>query len=227
MAFRPPLDSYSILYHFGLERGATTEDMAEFTLWMTADGGAPGETQLAQIAIGAYSAWQGNMDPEYFTNACYLYRTVARNYNAAGHVIAEGVYAPDPPWIGTADGASLPWSTSLVASLYTYQRGTFVADPRRKRGRIYLPPMAASVLDPSNSGYFENGEMATLIGQVHDFLEEAQQEALGVKVGTLGVFSRMDEEVRDVTNLYMDAKFDVQRRRTNREVAGHLNVPFP
>lgn len=223
-----PADAYFVRYQFTLIKVNTPEDIAEMGLWFRALGGAEyGDPELASIAEGAYNAWNAHMNPGLWATNVELSSVVASNYLANGHTLHEQNFVPETPWVGSDSAAAMPWETSLAVSLYTYPRGTFVTDGRRKRGRCYLPPMAASQLDPSNSGFFKNSNFAGLLTAVSAWLNDADQDRLGVQVGRLAVFSRADSETRDVVQISMDAKFDSQRRRQNREIAGHVEVAYP
>ena len=87
--------------------------------------------------------------------------------------------------------------------------------------------MAASQLDGSNSGYYVNSGIVSLLGEVKAFLQRAQKDSEDVPIGNLSVFSRMDGVVRHVSEVTLDAKFDSQRRRQNREEAGYASTAFP
>jgi hypothetical protein len=105
-------------------------------------GGAEyNDAELNSAANGAVNAWQNNINQGHYSSAVVFSDVVARNFLANGHTNHEQVAVADGGWVGTASGASLPWETSLCTSLYTYPRGSFVSDARRKRGRYYLPPM--------------------------------------------------------------------------------------
>lgn len=89
-----------------------------------------------------------------------------------------------------------------------------------------MPPQTAGELENSNSGFFSNSLLPDFFTSVHAFLTAAQDSEVGAKIGDLSVFSRMDGVLRHVEYLYVDAKFDSQRRRQNRETAGVLGVAF-
>lgn len=224
MAF--PTNRWMTTWHFELRRSGVLEEEANFSLHFGGTSYEPTDDQLNSIAEGAYKAWDDNAGSGDYTNAVVLASTKSYRYNDAGYVIGIGSFSPDDKWIGTASGASLPWETSLVLSLYSYERGTFVQNPRRKRGRIYLPPMAASRLDTSNSGYYQDSQVDTLLGQLGAFVEDAEKDALGVALAPPVVFSRVGQALYQITDLYLDAKFDSQRRRERSETAGkaHLSL---
>jgi len=216
-----------IRWNFGLNREGSAEDIAVFGLWGSNIGDAEyGDEQLAAIAHGAYDAWANHASPDYWTTAVTLDSTLAVAYLANGHTLFEQNYVPDTVWQGDVSTASMPWETSLAVSLYTYPRGTFVTNGRRKRGRYYLPPVAAINLDPSNSGYFKNSTLPAFFADQVSFLNDFGKDHEGAPHVNLGVYSRKDDDCRDVTDLYIDAKFDSQRRRQNREVAGVLHTAY-
>lgn len=222
-----PLDCYSLTYKFDLNQVGSNQDIAEFYLWMDGDGAEFGDAELAHLAAGGLAAWINQMPENYFASNVVLNSCIATSYLANGHILAQQSNNETTGWHGTASGAALPWETALACSLYTYPRGTFVPNGKRKRGRFYLPPMAADQLDASNSGFLADAAVASLLGHLHDFVLAAQESDAGVPVGHLSVFSRMDSELRHVTQISLDAKFDSQRRRQNRELAGYQVTDFP
>lgn len=222
-----PADLYYVRYNFLLLRGSGQEDICDMGLWMKGVGGAEyDDTELASIAVGAYNAWGANVVSGVWATNVKLDSVTASNYLPNGHTLHEQVYVPGTKWVGTDTGAALPWETSLCVSLYTYPRGAFEPQARQKRGRFYLPPMAAAMLDGSNSGFFRNDQFSGFLDTIVGFLGDAQQDQLGVAVGELAVFSRVAGASRKVIQVSADAKFDSQRRRQNREVAGHREIPF-
>lgn len=220
-----PLDLYQLVFRFELQKLTSPADIAEFSLWMAGvDGAEYGDPQLHSAAIGACHAWQDNVNQDHFTDAVVFSTVTARNFLANGHTNHEQVFVADGSWVGTSPGASMPWETSLCCSLYTYPRGTFIPQARRRRGRFYLPPMGADQLDGSNSGFFLNSALAGLLSELHAFVSAAQQDMVGVQVGDLVVYSRTGGDSNNVTQLSIDAKFDSQRRRQNREPVGYITL---
>lgn len=221
-----PLKAWELVFQFALNRVGTNEDVAEFSLWMGSDTLEPGDAELPHLAAGGVNAWQNNMNQAHWaTNVAFSYVT-ATAFNTDGTIKAQAQEVAGGDWVGTADTAALPWETSLCTSLYTYPRGTFVPQQRRKRGRFYLPPMAADQLDPSNSGYFNDGSLPDLLTEIMAFLQDAEKTDVGVSTGTLSVFSRKDSLLRPVSQVSIDAKFDSQRRRQNRENVGWIAESF-
>lgn len=219
-----PVNRWMSTWTFQLDAGDAGQDIAEFSLHFGGTSFEPTEGALNTIAEGAYKAWATNMTATRFAAAVSLAGVKSYKYNDAGHVIGIGSFAADEPWHGTSTSPCLPWETSLCLSLYSYTRNTFVTNPRRKRGRIYLPPMSSAQLELANSGYYDDSDLPELFEELVDFVQDAEQDALGVALAPLVVFSRVGQELYEVTDLYIDAKFDSQRRRENRQVAGKLHA---
>jgi len=219
-----PTNRWMSTWTFQLSGGGAGDDIAQFSLHFGGTAYEPTDDQLNSIAEGAYKAWADNLTSTRFSTAVSLAGTKSYRYNAAGHVIGIGSYADDVPWAGNSGSPSLPWETSLALSLYSYPRNTFVVDPRRKRGRIYLPPMSSAQLNPGNTGFYVDSDLPDLFDELHDFVEDAEKDALGVALSPPVIFSRVGEELYQVTDLYIDAKFDSQRRRQNKETAGKLHL---
>lgn len=226
MAF--PLSAYQQRYNFSLTRVGTKEDIAVFSLWQKPLGGAVyTDSQLAEAAHGGYNAWNTNVDPGKYSAAVTLESVTCTSYDASGKTLFEQNYVAGTPWQGASSGKALPWEVSLAVSLYTYPRGTFVQNGRRKRGRYYLPVQTSNQLANNDSGYYDDSLIAGQLLEQVSFLSDSQQDSLGVQIADLAVFSRMDGVLRPVTDVYIDAKFDSQRRRENREVAGVLHQSMP
>jgi len=209
---------------FQLDAGGAGQDIAELSLHHGGTSFEPPDDQLNNLAQGGYNAWADNMTPTRFAAAVTLAGVKTYRYDAAGHVIGIGSYQDPAPWHGTSTSPCLPWETSLALSLYTYPRGSFVPNPRRRRGRIYLPPMSSAQLELANSGYYSDSDLPNLFEELHDFVQNSGDDALGVALAPLVVFSRVAEALYPVTDLYIDARFDSQRRRENAQVAGKLHI---
>ena len=99
-----------------------------------------------------------------------------------GHVVPAPPYAQGTPIILTyksppagTNGGMMPLQTSLVASLRTQQIG------RRGRGRIYLPPLASSVMASSgtDAGTVAAATRAAIGAQVGNMLKALQLKGTG------------------------------------------------
>lgn len=224
MAF--PADMAKLTYLFTLSKTGVDTDVAEPGIWVGGEGFGPdSDATLMSIAQGGFNAWVTNVPKTHFCTNVFLSSVKASMYNAAGHTIREQVFVHDSAWQGSSPDAALPWETSLCCSLYSYPRGSFQHDARRRRGRFYVPPMSSNALDPSNSGFFRNDDFLAMHTALNAFVNDCGQDAEGVQVGKAQVFSRLDGAIYQVIETSMDAKFDSQRRRQNREVAGHGELP--
>ena len=99
-----------------------------------------------------------------------------------GHVVPAPPYAQGTPIILTyksppagTNGGMMPLQTSLVASLRTQQIG------RRGRGRIYLPPLASSVMASTgaDAGTVAAATRVAIGAEVGDMLEALQLDGTG------------------------------------------------
>jgi len=222
-----PVDAIQYTWQFTLNRTGTDEDIAEFSIWGTTESGArltQDEMDLqAQYAADNFGSNVGEGD---YCDNVTLASCTTRMFDSVGHTQIESIQPPSHPWQGSAVAPALPWETSLCVSLYTYQPGTFIVNGRRHRGRFYLPPMAAAALDTSNSGYLKNSSVAPMLAGMKVFINAVGLGADDTYIARAGVFSRMDSVVRQATYVVLDAKFDSQRRRQNRETAGRVNLPL-
>jgi hypothetical protein len=216
-------------YVFTLSRAGTPEDVAEMSFWAIPD---PAITDwdpfLADQAEAAYNAWATHMHTDRWATNVQLTSVRARHFTPAGKTDHEQVFVPSPGWKGSSASGSMPWETSFCVSLYTYTPGGFILHPRRRRGRMYLPPMSSDQLDNSNSGYFLNSDVATFLGEIESWLQACQSDKLGgAGVQRPSVFSRVDSHLYQWTDVVIDAKFDSQRRRQNRESVGRVSTGIP
>jgi hypothetical protein len=153
--------------------------------------------------------------------------------NAAdGKTLNQGValFTGTDAWVGTGS-KSLPWETALVVSLFGYERGVFAADKGRKRGRFYLPPMSSTALNDVG-GEVDSTAMNNLGTNMVAFLNDVQGMEFssgdgpsGSDYANLVVMSigtpdkQLPPTTYPVTNVYIDSKFDSQRRRERQQPA--------
>lgn len=108
---------------------------------------------------------------------------------------------------GTASGNTLPNQVAIVASLRTGLPG------RTKRGRVYLPLLIVS----TSAGLIANAECDTIAAAVAGFL--TQMSTAPSPLPEAVVASESTSSMPAITNVIVDNRFDVQRRRANRERA--------
>lgn len=101
---------------------------------------------------------------------------------------------------GTAD---LPREVAVVASFYSER------NLPRRRGRIYLGPLRASVCQMVNNVPVVNPEM---LGTVTAAMKRLASEGVG-DLMDWGVLSPTDGDIKGVTHGWVDNDFDTQKRR--------------
>lgn len=114
------------------------------------------------------------------------------------------VYEETWNFAGTITGAIMPTEVAIVLS---FQGSRVSGQPQsRRRGRIYLGPLAAAQVDSSGR------PSSTLLTAVQTFGD--QLLALSdVSVWTWVAFSTVNHSGVNVTNGWVDNSFDTQRRR--------------
>jgi hypothetical protein len=163
-----------------------------------------------------HASWLGNVHPDFFSAAVELEQTIAGHYDASEHVLNEQSHvSASGDWVGT-DAHSLPWQTTMCVNIYSYTPGTFIPNNRRRRGRVYLPPMGTDALANDFSGEMVAGLTTTILGYVKAYFQGYSTTSAG---WTLGVLSRVASHLYTATDLTTDDKFDTQRRRVKSEPA--------
>jgi hypothetical protein len=222
------LNAIQLTWTFDLKQGTEDQDIAEFSLWFKyGPGGSAPQEDLDFLAQNGADAWSENVTGSNYGTNVTLRNVTARIFNAAGHTLLEAQKTPATAWAGLDSSGCLPWETSLCISLYTYTPNTFVVNGRRRRGRYYLPPMAASIMEGGNSGFMKATLLPTILAEQQDFYGHLYAGAFpGTLVVIPSVYSRVDEDLYIVEYLVADAKLDSQRRRENRETAGRIQLPI-
>lgn len=208
----------------------TPEDLAEFSVWGDTDPAPPADPDawLLDLATFACNQWITGVPKTRFSPGVHLHRTLAGIYNTLDILTFEQAFvATDGDWSGAADN-SLPWSNSIAISLYTYPRGSFVTQGRSKRGRIYLPPVAPTILFGGPSGEISIGEVNTLRDAVGDWLTAIVGHS-GPGGGSFhpGVLSKTHNYFNELGFLSVDNKMDTQRRREKQQTATISTVAWP
>lgn len=105
-----------------------------------------------------------------------------------------------------------PAQVSAVLSLFGYTPGAFVTEAARKRGRVYLGPLAQSAL--ANTGKLDNG---FITGQQNSW--SAMFRSIAALPATAGytfvpvVWSRAGKFMTPIVGVRVDDRVDIQRRR--------------
>lgn len=215
---------------FGLTSATSPTEVAEFTMWFEpVNVPSDWDVALSDLATACADAWSSVVDPTHFSPAVTLTGAEARHAAANGATLQKQRVGPTDPWIGTGGNASLPWETSFQFGLYTYTPGTFIAHGRRRRGRNYWPPMTTSVLSGQKSGFIDSGIAADLATDAGQFYTKCGLDLAGAhpRIWTLGVLSRMDSHLYQVTDIRYDTRLDSQRRREKGELAPAVSNALP
>ncbi len=222
-----------LVTQFALFDGSANVEIAEFGMYGSFSWD-PGDDASWQAALGALAAadlaaWTSNVAVSHFSAGAILSTAIATRQNTTGHAVQEAREVPSgTPWQGTAD-LSLPWEVSMCINLYTYMRGTFVPHNRRRRGRIYLPPLGASTIGNEFSGKMGATQVTDILSDVHDYLSDLATTDLGASGHRWEpqVLSKVGNSVAGVVQLSTDDRFDSQRRREKQQPVTVHSVDFP
>jgi hypothetical protein len=106
---------------------------------------------------------------------------------------------------GAPSAAGLPAECAVCISFQAIRASGFPQN--RRRGRIYIGPLAASV----NSGARPSSALLTDLGiAAADFMADVPA---AVSTASWAVWSEVDQEANPVDNGWIDNAFDTQRRR--------------
>lgn len=150
-----------------------------------------------------------------FPNAYQVLAFKTYLLDTSGHAIAQGVHAvPGGTLVGSATGGMLPPEVALALSLYAYTPGGFASQKGRKRGRIYLGPLAASLLDVTGLVFKSNMD-DFLVGWQALFNDINTIESASGRTDPMGlvVLSHAAGATYEITTIAYDDHFDAQRRR--------------
>lgn len=216
-----PTQNVKLVMNFALKAPAGVEDQAQFGLWGQYNT-PPADLNAFLLAYAEYARdqWVSGVDKSSYSSAAELTFVQAITYDTGGHTSAEQ-RAPTTPgdWVG-AQIRSMPWETSLCITLYTYPPGSFVPNARRRRGRLYLPPIGAGVLANNSSGELADADALAFAQDVRDWIAAIEGHVFSGSVAvTPRVFSRADSAMHDIFAVGVDGKIDSQRRRQKSELA--------
>lgn len=228
-----PADLVKLVTVFDLvDDSNAPQETAEFGIWgkLTADPASSPEWDhaLQQLAQGAVNGWSSTIPPDHYSHGAKLKQCRAIRADAAGHTANEQVSNPATPWQGTATAHSLPWSSTLVVSLYTYTPGSFIAFAGRRRGRVYPPPLNVSVLETTNQGEIHPDTALIMLNNFGAWLSLCQSSIADPAPNPWipGVLSVTGGNWNHVTDLAIDTKIDTQRRRERSQQAVRQSVAF-
>lgn len=155
--------------------------------------------------------WTGALDSVITADVHVVETTTASIASASGTQISR--LSDDVSLSGVAAGEMLPYQCASAVSW----RSDLAT--RAGRGRIYLPPLAASVLD---AGRLSAGAVTTIVGAVEDFWGALNTGGL-----QLVLYSRTAFTTQVVTKADVGNVIDTQRRRRNKLIEQRSPVTPP
>lgn len=219
-----PANLVKISWNFELDGGIDNGgDIAQPSAWYWSQLGLPSDPQdaLEQTAEDAYGSWSSSFSDGNFPTSLELVSVRATLYDASVHAALVAEYAPTTTWKGTGT-ASMPWQLTCCVGLYSYQPGTYVPQNRRKRGRIFLPPMALNQLQNGPRGVLGSSAVTAALDSTVACLVGPRDTQVWGTSGTNGltgpiVASKVAGQTYEVLYATADQVLDTQRRRTNSE----------
>lgn len=191
------------------------------------------KADVQQLAEKVRDKWIERVTQKGFWSAAVRMATVRVDHlNAADGKTQDVGIAPfvgaGNEWYGSG-ADSLPWETTMAVSLYGYGAGEFVLNKARKRGRMYLPPMA--ILAASGyAGQMTQGNLNNLTANMVAFFNDVQgaefdsgspeQEAdyFDLRILSRGTqLKPLDPSSTPVTRIRLDSRIDSQRRRERQQ----------
>ncbi len=119
---------------------------------------------------------------------------------------------------------SMPFSSTVVVSMFGYADGIFTPNRARKRGRFYLPPVATNTMS-SSTGRLSSSAAQALANfgkQLTVLLDGNTMGELGPAVDVV-IPSSIDATTLPVLRVQVGDVPDVQRRRRNQMVEFYYN----
>lgn len=235
----PPVPADVVHLTFRFELHETPEDFSDIAVmgFYAQRKHFPGNTtdwpnDVQFIAEGVRDRWVSNVPLQgSFSSAVVGDVVQCIHLNASTgktQDVGQAPFRPDHTWNGTA-GSGLPWEASVAVTLWGYEQGKFTQHKERKRGRMYLPPMASSVMGTYN-GKLTNSAQDALADAMEAFFNDVQgMELPGQTTGAsadyldVAVLSRFDQAMYPVLQVGVGNVVDSQRRRRNRQTELYLN----
>jgi len=175
--------------------------------WLTSSYTSQADTQTAATTIASYFETYAEATLKALLSSDSGYDKVTLYSYAAATGPADYVAeAPITTAVGTSTDASLPLQLACVVTLKTGQAG------RRRRGRMYLPVNAKAL----TAHQFTQAQINAIVADTATFIQNVDNSAS--ISGNVCVMSQVVGEKVSVTELAVDSRLDVQRRRANTEV---------
>lgn len=230
-----PANLVYLRWCFRLMSGGAAAEIAEFGLYSvrehTIGNTVDWDPDLNAIADKMAQRWitSFGVAPQIFSNAVALDHVDAYQIGPDGKAAHKGSVAAvgANAWVGTGN-RGLPWQTALAVSTSAYDPASFEPNPRGKRGRFYLPPMAAD--DLSEDGRLTTGMQESIRVATGTFLNSVQganypgYDGVGDEdYVNLVIYSKYANKLARVvgvatplTHFRVGRVVDTQRRRVNQ-----------
>lgn len=191
-------------------------------------------TTVVTMANGVRDRWNDHITNKIAWSDAVTMDTVKVDHleAATGKVLDQGVatFSGDDSWQGTS-AASLPWECALAVSLFGYEKGVFATNKGRKRGRMYLPPMATGTIS-ERGGLVNDSTLAALNTNFGAFFNDVQgmefpeggpggvADYFDLRVVSRGTPEKeLPPTTTQIKFMYIDNRYDSQRRRERSEDA--------
>jgi len=187
-------------------QGVTPGESWSCTLYSTSSGTLTSAQAAWTAAVGSF--WTGHLDAVVTSNVQCTETSTASINESTGKQISR--LSDDVSHPGVATGQMLPFQCASSISWRT------ALATRAGRGRIYLPPLAVSVV---NAGRLSSAAVTTIVGA-------ATQLVNGMNTGGLALilFGRETHTQTPVTGGDVGDVIDTQRRRRNKLI--EVRTPF-
>lgn len=219
-----------VTWKFQLRLGSADTEIAEIGVWGIAEdspiAGSDWNTYLTALATRAAANWSSNVTAGNYSSHLRFGTCIATHYGLDGKTAYEQSVVHTPTWVGSG-GNSLPWQCAQVVGLYSYTPGTFIANARRRRGRVYLPGLSTSVLNSDGSGLMTDAAATAQMTDFNALLKSLHHTPI---VGSFAfipaVYSRVANHLYPITDVTTDVKVDTQRRRTHQFSVNRITAQY-
>ena len=189
--------------------GTTPGESWSCTLHTTGAGTLAAAQTAFNGAVGAF--WTGELDSIVTADVSVVETSTASLDEATGGQISRLIDDVSLP--GVAAGEMLPFQCASGVSWRT------ALATRSGRGRMYLPPLAVSVLDTGRLSSAAVSAIVDSVGQLTDSLDGG-----GL---ALVLLNRTTMATTPVTSVDVGNVIDTQRRRRNKLIEVRVSAPVP
>nr|CRY96065.1 hypothetical protein [uncultured prokaryote] len=228
-----PEDMMRAQLTFNLSNGSSPVDVAVTGFYghrhHTATVSTDWPADIQRAAEGIRDRWTEHMPRENFGNAVQGMVVKTYHLDTSGHTLDEGIapWTNEDGWNGNGDD-TMPWETSLVVTTYGYPTDSFVAQRARKRGRMYLPPLALTAVD-GPEGKLSTAAQNVLSLAIAAFFNDVQGmhiadsgSGLDHDYWDMAILSKAGGSYSQMIEYSIGNVFDVQRRRRNNQTESRV-----